>query len=245
MPSTVYFDPAIPLEGRVRVVFNELEIEAEIKAAVLLLMAPLRNSGPVAYEHYEHSLRVALVIRAIARFLQLNERVAFYSGLLHDVGKASIDPDVLGKTGSWSRSDALVMEVHPVISWCMLHELFDFIAEIIVRHHWFQQGRSYPASLPEPSREFSQSDLEEIGLYARLLALVDTYDAMHRLDKRGGRPLTGEEIKDRLLQANPDWSCVIDQLYNIGVLTTQIFGLVGQSTELPVDKDANQTLPPL
>ena len=244
MPSTVYFDPAIPLEGRVHVVFNELEIEAEIKAAVLLLMAPLRNSGPVAYEHYEHSLRVALVIRAIARFLRLNERIAFYAGLLHDVGKASVDQEVLGKTGDWSRSDALVMEVHPIISWCVLSDLFGFIAEIVVRHHWFQ-GHCYPARLPEPSRHFSPSDLEEINLYARLLALADTYDAMHRLDKRGGCPRTGEEIKDRLLRENPEWSRAISRLYDVGILTTQIFGLVGQSTELPVDKDADQTLPPL
>jgi len=136
------------------------------------------------------------------------------------------------------------MEAHSIIGWCLLHELFDFVAEIIVRHHWFQ-SRSYPANLPEPSREFTQGDLEEINLYARLLALADTYDAMHRLDKRGGRPLTGEEIKGRLLQTNPDWSHIVSRLYDVGILTTQIFGLVGQSTEPPVDNDADQTLPPL
>ncbi|MFH1089465.1 MAG: HD domain-containing protein [Candidatus Uhrbacteria bacterium] len=232
MPSTVYFDPAMPLEGRMHVVFKELGIEAEIKTAVLLLLANLRDNGPVVYEHYEHSIRVALIVRVIARFLNLNEQIAFYAGLLHDVGKASVDQDVLGKTGSWSQSDALVMEVHPIISWCVLSDLFGFIAEIVVRHHWFQ-GHSYPARLPEPSRKFSSDDLEEINLYARLLALADTYDAMHRLDKHESHPLTGEEIRDRLLQANPDWSNVINQLYAVGILTTRIFeSPVGQSTEL-------------
>lgn len=63
-----------------------------------------------------------------------------------------------------------------------------------------------------------------IMMYARIRALVDTYDAPHRVnDKFGARTaLTGEEIKEKMIQSNPDQHHFISQLYDIGIFTTTL-----------------------
>ncbi|MFA6131481.1 MAG: HD domain-containing protein [Patescibacteria group bacterium] len=214
MPSTTYFDPSVSLEARLVAAFDELEVAGEVRGAAAALLAPLRNNGPITREHYEHSIRVALVARAIAPHAGLIERAMFYAGLLHDVGKARTRLELLGRHGSWSEDDAKEMEEHVVESWRMLQGSFNFTSKVALRHHRSQKRR-YPENLPQD---------DEADLYARHLALADSYDAMHRVDtSTGGRALTGEQIKERMLEANPDLRDLVERLYQVGVFTTTIY----------------------
>jgi streptomycin 6-kinase len=64
----------------------------------------------------------------------------------------------------------------------------------------------------------------EIDLYARILALADVYDAMHRInDATGGQALSGEEIRRRMLDSNPDQRHLVGELYAADILTTRIY----------------------
>lgn len=96
---------------------------------------------------------------------------------LHDVGKIAIEDSVLRKAGSLSGEEFEKMKLHSVIG----GDLFSFItgrikdkefgkiAEQIARyHHEKWNGLGYPAGLKG----------EEIPLVARIMSIVDVYDAL-------------------------------------------------------------------
>ncbi|MFA6429703.1 MAG: HD domain-containing protein [Patescibacteria group bacterium] len=218
-----YLDPLPSLEDRVTEIFDELHIIEERRNAISALLAPLKLKCAVTHDHYEHSLRVAIVVRDIAKYLGLDQKALFYAGLLHDIGKIQTNIQTLGRTDGWSPADALEMTSHPMDGYRTLRGRFDFTAEVIVRHHQFQ-GNRYPEEPPPLLHEYSGATLATIMRYARILALADVYDAFHRVNSRDGiaRILTGEEIKAGLLKANEDEHDLIERLYTAGILTTRI-----------------------
>ncbi len=102
---------------------------------------------------------------------------------LHDIGKIAVSDRVLLKSGTLTDEEWALMKQHPTVSAEIIEALLDHDFVAGVRHHherW--DGGGYPAGLAG----------EEIPLIARLLCLVDSYDAMS--SRRVYRPaLTREE----------------------------------------------------
>ena len=219
-----YLDPRISLEDRLVDAFTELEISEEQQVAIRAILAPLKMKNDATYYHYEHSLRVAFVARRIAAFMHLDEKALFYAGLLHDVGKMLTDDKTLGKVSGWTAADTEEMKSHPMDGYRLLKGRFDFSAEIIVRHHVFQRD-GYPNEPVDPTHDYSKGTHATIAFYARLLALADVFDAMHRVNEKSGvmRAFTGEEIKERLLEMNPDQVRLIESLYREGIFPMRTF----------------------
>lgn len=99
------------------------------------------------------------------------------SAPLHDVGKIAIRDSVLQKPASLSAEEFENMKLHAVIG----GELFDYLekkipdaefaniaSQIAKSHHERWDGKGYPNGLKG----------EEIPLLARIMAIVDVYDAM-------------------------------------------------------------------
>ena len=100
-----------------------------------------------------------------ARAIQQLEEATY----LHDIGKIAVSDRVLLKSGALTEEEWALMKQHPTISAEIIEALLDddFVAG--VRHHherW--DGGGYPDGLAG----------ERIPLIARLLCLVDSYDAM-------------------------------------------------------------------
>lgn len=88
---------------------------------------------------------------------------------LHDIGKIAVADRVLLKTGMLTDEEWALMKQHPVISAEIIEALLDDDCVAGVRHHherW--DGGGYPDGLAG----------EGIPVIARLLCLVDSYDAM-------------------------------------------------------------------
>ena len=88
---------------------------------------------------------------------------------LHDIGKIAVADRVLLKSGPLTDEEWALMKQHPTISAEIIEALLDDDYVAGVRHHherW--DGGGYPDGLAG----------EEIPLIARLLCLVDSYDAM-------------------------------------------------------------------
>jgi HD-GYP domain-containing protein (c-di-GMP phosphodiesterase class II) len=99
-----------------------------------------------------------------------------YASMLHDIGKIGIPEDVLRKQGPLDPIEAEIMRRHPAIGARILEKL-DLLkgAAPIVLHHQerydgVQYGKypGYPGGLRGP----------EIPLGARIIAVVDAFDAM-------------------------------------------------------------------
>lgn len=121
-----------------------------------------------------HSTRVARYAVAVARELGVTGSLLDQIELgarLHDIGKIGVRETVLNKDGVLTDEEyAHVME-HPVIGWRLLAPLLRDVphALAIVRsHHERFDGRGTPDGLTAL----------EIPLGARIIAVVDSYDAM-------------------------------------------------------------------
>jgi HD-GYP domain-containing protein (c-di-GMP phosphodiesterase class II) len=90
--------------------------------------------------------------------------------LLHDIGKAFVAQDILNKNGPLTEVEWEIMRRHPLNGLAMLldSELPLFVKKAILHHHEDFHGKGYPMGLEGPS----------ISMLARVLRIIDTFDAM-------------------------------------------------------------------
>src|SRR5215510_15149154 len=143
---------------------------------------------------HEHVLRVQIYAAGVARLLGCSEAEieALKAGaLLHDIGKISVPDYILNKPGKLTAAEFERMKMHTIVGAQILGRVdFHYPVVPIVRHHherW--DGHGYPDGLKS----------EEIPLTARILTVVDCFDAL-REDRQYRRGLTREEALDFLLQ---------------------------------------------
>ena len=119
-----------------------------------------------------HAARVsAYMVLLGSRLGWTEERVrgAEEAAYLHDIGKIGISDRVLLKPGMLNSEEWDQMRQHPVLSADIIRTLFEEDLVLGVRHHherW--DGGGYPDGLSG----------EEIPLAARVMCVVDSYDAM-------------------------------------------------------------------
>lgn len=128
-----------------------------------------------AKDHYtaSHSQNVSYYASELARALRLNPEEAEIvkeAGLLHDIGKIGIPEAVLQKPGRLTEEEFAVMKSHVEQSVDILHHLsgMEYILPAVLGHHEKFDGTGYP---------FGKKG-EEIPLSARILNVVDSFDAM-------------------------------------------------------------------
>lgn len=116
-----------------------------------------------------------------------------FSGLFHDIGKVGVPDEILLKPGRLTPEEMVIMKNHAEMSVQMIRPLTrdEFFRHLIpgVRfHHERFDGKGYPHGLKG----------ETIPLFARILAIVDTVDAM--LNTRPYRQgLTMEHVQKELI----------------------------------------------
>ncbi len=91
-------------------------------------------------------------------------------GHLHDIGKIGVHDSILNKPGSLTREEYEIVKNHPVIGESIVSELGLSPDErsIIRHHHERWDGEGYPDGLAG----------EDIPLLARIVSVVDAFDAM-------------------------------------------------------------------
>lgn len=120
-----------------------------------------------------HSLRVAHLSQLLAKGIGLDEdeinRVRI-AGLVHDVGKIGVPESVLSKPGHLTDEEFGQIKRHPEIGHRILKDIPQLrdILPGVLHHHERWDGTGYPHGVGG----------EEIPLYARIIALADSFDAM-------------------------------------------------------------------
>lgn len=99
------------------------------------------------------------------------------ASMLHDIGKVGIPDNILLKPGKLTSEEFEIIKQHPIIGSNVLAELYNMypnnsflkLGHSIVRyHHEKWDGSGYPNGISQ----------DEIPLSARIMAIVDVYDAL-------------------------------------------------------------------
>ncbi|MBD8492421.1 HD-GYP domain-containing protein [Pseudomonas syringae] len=137
----------------------------------LISLSRLKNSDEYTYMH---SVAVCALMVALARRMGLSEeqvRDAGVAGLMHDVGKMLMDPDILNKPGRLTDEEFMAIKAHPEAGLKILqrnHEVITAVLDVCLHHHEKFDGSGYPHGLAG----------EQISLMARMGAVCDVYDAV-------------------------------------------------------------------
>ncbi|MFC1770002.1 HD domain-containing phosphohydrolase [Nitrospirota bacterium] len=120
-----------------------------------------------------HSERVRLLGLELCRYMGVDHReleVFEHAAILHDIGKIGIDTSVLNKEGELTTSEFSLIRAHPIIGDEILGPIgtLQGVRTTILQHHERYDGKGYPYGISG----------EEITLKARILAVIDTFDAM-------------------------------------------------------------------
>ena len=162
-----------------------------------------------------HSRRVAMYAAEIAKRMHLTDveiQNVYYAGLLHDAGKISVPDAVLNKPGKLTQEERELVQNHTVAGGNMLKQLSSLkgVRETALYHHERFDGKGYPEGLKG----------NEIPLYARIVGVADSYDAMSS-NRVYRRHLSKDEIIEQIqsgagTQFDPDIATYMVDMINDG-----------------------------
>ncbi|SDB22153.1 HD domain-containing protein [Desulfonatronum thiosulfatophilum] len=139
-----------------------------------------------------HSERVAIYATHLGNRLNLSRQdlhLLYTGGILHDIGKIGIPDIILNKPSKLTNEEFVVMQRHPELGRAILNQVKSFseILPIIFYHHERVDGTGYPMGLQQ----------EEIPLLARILSVVDAFEAMTS-DRAYRKALPMDVVRDLL-----------------------------------------------
>ena len=136
-----------------------------------------------------HSTRVGALAKEFGSFLGFPEKelaILKKAGILHDIGKIGFSDNILRKPAGLTEEEMKIMRKHPLIGENICRPLLSMqrVLPAIRSHHERWDGNGYPDMLRG----------EDIPLMARILAILDSYDAMASI-----RPYRDKRTTDYVL----------------------------------------------
>lgn len=123
---------------------------------------------------YTHSINVSLLCNIVGNWLKLpHEQIEELTtaGLLHDIGKIKVDQNILNKPGKLTPQEFEKIKKHSQLGYEIIKDqnnISDDIKYGVLMHHEKINGSGYPLGLSDT----------EIHDYAKIISIVDIYDAM-------------------------------------------------------------------
>jgi len=145
--------------------------EDDSAATILALVARLSAHDRRTRGHAE---RVRVYTDMIAEEMKLEDADRYrlrWAALLHDIGKLSVDPRILNKTGELTEDEWAAIKAHPIEGMRFAAPLVKWLgpwARTISHHHENFDGTGYPKGLAA----------SRISRGARIVAVADSYDTM-------------------------------------------------------------------
>jgi putative two-component system response regulator len=139
-------------------------------ASITSLVVALEARDPYTRGHSE---AVAGLLAEMASHMNANQEEIESLGIagrLHDLGKIGVPDNILLKPGRLTEEEFAVIREHPVVGASILGSIPSIkpLLPIILHHHERFDGKGYPQGLKG----------EQIVLWARMTAVVDTYHAL-------------------------------------------------------------------
>lgn len=165
---------------------EDLELVTSIKTLISVINAKDRYT-------YSHCERLVVYSRLLAKKLNLNEddtKTLIYGSYMHDIGKINIPKEILIKKMPLTSEEWDLLKQHPQNGIDIIKPVksLDKMAPLILHHHEKYNGTGYPYGLSG----------EDIPYLARVLTVVDSFDAMTS-NRPYNKRKTYEEAIDELI----------------------------------------------
>jgi len=146
------------------------ESENELTRSLRTFLSIINARDRYTYGHSERVMEYAVKIANAMQFNEEEKNALKYGAFLHDIGKIEIDREILNKPGKLSDHEIVIMKQHPLYGAAMIKPItfLSDCVDTILYHHENLDGSGYPEGLKG----------EEIPLGARILRVIDSYDAM-------------------------------------------------------------------
>lgn len=151
--------------------FNLVYDEVLNTANVIKQLQYLRSKDEYTLQH---SIAVGVMSIKIGQTIKMDDddlRSLGIAGLMHDIGKAKISPNIINKPAALNEVEFREIQKHPIYGYQIVNEMKfknNNIALAVLHHHELQDGSGYPRGL--------QGD--RINHFARIISVADVFDAL-------------------------------------------------------------------
>jgi len=161
---------------------NELESAERVLFSLVL---SIEAKDPYTKDHCNRLSRYSVALAERLRLPSHLCRALHLGGIVHDVGKVAVPEHILLKAGPLTPEERQIMEQHTIVGEriCKPLKSLRHVLPIIRHHHEKLNGSGYPDGLKG----------EEIPLTARILQIVDIYDAL-ATDRPYRRAMPPEQV---------------------------------------------------
>lgn len=142
----------------------------EMLTAIRTLITVINTRDEFTYNHIENVVNYMRGFANWAGYDDYTKKVLVYASYMHDIGKINIPSRVLMKATKLDEEEFQMLRKHPEWGAKIISELgYDpELIPVVRQHHERYDGSGYPDGLKG----------EQINKYARLLTLIDSFDAM-------------------------------------------------------------------
>jgi HD-GYP domain-containing protein (c-di-GMP phosphodiesterase class II) len=190
--TSVKFGGTLHLEP-ISDVVNSMIDEMTLNRDVAVHLTDIRRHDDYTFGHSVNVCMLSLMVGMALEFDQLKLRELAMGAILHDVGKIKTPDAILLKATRLNALEWDEMKRHTRHGFDVLRaatELPARVAHVAYQHHERLNGSGYPRGLEDGG----------IHMFARIVAVADTYDAMtsDRVYRRGVTPCTALQVIDGL-----------------------------------------------
>jgi HD-GYP domain-containing protein (c-di-GMP phosphodiesterase class II) len=178
----------------------------------MLWLSQLKNKDEYTAQH---SLNVCILSIVLGRHINLSvadlNKVGL-CGMMHDVGKLLIPPEILHKSGPLDEEETRTMKTHTRLGYNLLRSsdnMTSSAATVALTHHEQLDGKGYPRRMQESG----------ISHFTKIVSIANAYDSMSS-DKpyqRGKTHLEATHILANLAGTHFDATLVVKFIESIGV----------------------------
>ncbi len=152
---------------------NTKSLIAHAKNSSFSTMDMLHNMRQYDDLTFAHSMNVALICNVFAGWLKMSPEetdLLTLCGMLHDLGKLKIPDTIIKKPDKLTTDEYQIVKTHTVEGYHILKAqgVNNHISNSALMHHEKCDGSGYPLGLTA----------DRIDSYAKIVAIVDVYDAM-------------------------------------------------------------------
>jgi len=144
--------------------------DRDLVASIKTLIAVINAKDKYTYLHVERVVYYSIMISEKLKLNDSEKKNLVYAAYLHDIGKINISEEILMKTEKLTQEDLKILNNHPQNAAEIIKNVDSLkdVVPIILQHHERYDGKGYPNGLKG----------NEINYLARMLTVIDSFDAM-------------------------------------------------------------------